>query len=92
MPKHTATLPTSEAFRTWAENAIKKLGIPISSLLRDDRDSSRNKASVGLRRTQGIKLDFARELEIELNAIANEKGIEIGTWRKFPIAKKGGGE
>lgn len=89
MAKHTTTLPTSEAFREWAEGAIELLGVPISSLLRDDRDSSRNRASVGLRRTKGIKLDFARDLEIELNQIAKDKGIDIGTWRKKRRASEG---
>lgn len=89
MQKYTTTLPNTEVFRTWAKRAIDLLGVPISSLMRDARDSSQNRADVGLNRNKGIKLDFALELEIKLNQIAKDKGVNIGTWLTFPKNEEG---
>jgi len=78
----STTLPSSQIFRAWAQWAIKKLKLPHSSLMRDDRPSSKNRAKTGLN-AKKLKLDFARELEAELFEQSERLGVEIGTWRDF---------
>jgi hypothetical protein len=79
-------LPTREQYVNWAQQCFQALDARPSNFLLDGRASSKNRTAVLLASRTRLNMVVARELQVELNSVARQRGIELPSLWLFPGA------